>query len=232
MRSNSTFYVLNVNIKKMEFKKGNSFRPIFNTRDGLNRLLAAVGLPLIRGKLISNVKFGFILALLFFVSFVEGQEFSRQSLTSSEMVRVLNREERYNLRLGGIKLQIDSALQGEMNDNINLSSSKGALSDLIFRPGVEVKGGWQATESNKITGTLGISYAKYLAHPEYDSKMPLIAPNSETDFVLSIGDWRVKLFDRFRMQEDPTSNGQLSSVALFRRFENDMGTSTKKIIKN
>ncbi len=170
------------------------------------------------------------LILIIFLGFIIGaqelkaQEFSRQSLTSFENVRVLNRDERYNLRLGGVKLQIDAALQTEMNDNINLASSKGALSDLILRPGIEIKGGWQATENNKITMTLGINYAKYLSHPEYESKTPLIAPNSETDFVMSIGDWKVKVFDRFRLLEDPTTNGQLSGVATFRRFENDIGT--------
>ena len=180
---------------------------------------------LTRSFLNLSIRVIFLFSLLFFFSEEEllAQEFARQSLTSSEMVRVLNRDERYNLRLGGIKLQIDAALQGEMNDNINLSSSKGALSDLIFRPGVEAKGGWQVTENNKITSTLGMSFAKYVAHPEYDSTMPLIAPNSESDFVMAIGDWRVKLFDRFRMQEDPTTNGQLSSIAAFRRFENDLG---------
>ncbi|MES2308649.1 MAG: hypothetical protein V4507_07290, partial [Verrucomicrobiota bacterium] len=158
------------------------------------------------------------------VSPLLAQEQSRQALTSSEMIRVLNNEDRYNLRLGEIKLQVDSVMEGELNDNINLSSSKGALSDLILRPGVQVKGDWQATEFNKITGTLGISYAKYVGHPEYDSKMPLIAPNSETAFTLAIGDVRVQVFDRFRMQEDPTTQGQLSNVVSFRRFENEMGT--------
>ncbi len=178
-----------------------------------------------RSLLNLSIRVIFLFCILFLLNGGEllGQEFARQSLTSSEMIRVLNRDERYNLRLGGVKLQVDAALQGEMNDNINLSSSKGALSDLIFRPGVEAKGGWQITESNKISGTLGMSFAKYVAHPEYDSTMPLIAPNSETEFVMAIGDWKVKLFDRFRMQEDPTSNGQLSSIAAFRRFENDMG---------
>ncbi len=153
------------------------------------------------------------------------QENSRESLTSPEMVRALIDDKNYNFRIGPVKLQVDASIQEEFNDNINLKGGKDQLSDFITRPGVQFLGKWQITELNQLEMTLGMSYAKYFSHPDLDSQNIMLAPNSKVDFTLYVGDFRIYLYDRFSMLEDPVAAGQLSGVTTFRRFENTMGTN-------
>ena len=111
----------------------------------------------------------------------------------------------------------------EYNDNINLAPSGYRQSDFIVRPSAEFDATWRATELNTLHLSIGISYAAYLDHSEYDSNAPLISPNSALEFTIHVGGILVTLRDRFSYQEDPFDLPILSGVTDYRRFENEAG---------
>jgi hypothetical protein len=128
----------------------------------------------------------------------------------------------YNLKLGPALVNLSSSLQLEFNDNITLSEHN-MESDLIVRPSIGASVRWQVTELNALSLDLGIGYAKYVSHSEFDTGNLLIAPNSNLSFNIYVGDFRVTLFDQFSIQQNPVDEITLSQVGKFERFQNAAG---------
>jgi hypothetical protein len=68
-----------------------------------------------------------------------------------------------------------------------------------------------------------MGYSKYWQHPELDSQSILISPNSMLDFNVYVGDVRFNIYDMLSIQEDASSQPQLSGTQKFRRLENTLG---------
>ena len=146
----------------------------------------------------------------------------------------------YNLQVGPIKFRFSATMGIEYNDNINLAeggtyafpSPLGAITittepqeDVILRPQVNLNALWPITQLNTLRLDLGIGYAFYLDHSNYNTSSILLSPGSQLAFDIFVGDFRINLHDRFSLQQDPIDEIALSNVADYGRFENLAGIS-------
>jgi Outer membrane protein/protective antigen OMA87 len=153
------------------------------------------------------------------------QESIRPSLagdTVASLSRPTIDSSNYNLKLGPALVSLSSGLQLEFNDNVTLSENH-REGDLIIRPSINASAVWQVTELNALRLDLGIGYAKYVDHSEFDTGNLLIAPNSNLSFDIYVGDFRITLFDQFSIQQNPVDEITLSRVGKFERFQNAAG---------
>jgi hypothetical protein len=131
-------------------------------------------------------------------------------------------EKNYNIRIGQFDLAVAAGVGFEFNDNITLSENN-RISDVIFRPQVDFEGAIRFSESSRLHLGVGIGYAKYFNNSEFDSKSPLISPNSSIIWTAEVGAFRFTLRERLSYQEDPFAQPTVSNVATFRRWENQAG---------
>jgi len=121
-----------------------------------------------------------------------------------------------------VRLNVAAGVGLEFNDNVNLSDHD-RQSDIIFRPSLDLDTVWQLSEMNTLRFSIGLSYAKYFQHPEYDTRGVLFSPNSELAVTMLVGQVDITLRDRFSYQEDPYAIPTISNTAEFRRYENLAG---------
>ena len=131
-------------------------------------------------------------------------------------------DEHYNLAVGPLRLNVAAGVGMEYNDNVNLSEHD-RQSDFIFRPSLNLDSVWQLSDLNTLRFSIGLSYAKYVNHPEYDTRGVLFSPNSELALTVMVGEVAITLRDRFSYQEDPYAIPTISNQAVFRRYENLAG---------
>ena len=131
-------------------------------------------------------------------------------------------DEHYNLAVGPLRLNVAAGVGMEYNDNINLSDHD-RQSDFIFRPSLNLDSIWQLSDLNTLRFSIGVSYAKYFDHPQYDTRGVLFSPNSELAMTIMVGQVAITLRDRLSYQEDPYAIPTISNQAVFRRYENLVG---------
>jgi hypothetical protein len=131
-------------------------------------------------------------------------------------------DEHYNLAAGPLRFNVAVGVGMEYNDNINLSDHD-RESDFIFRPSLNVDTVWQLSEMNTLRFSMGLSYAKYFDHSQYDTRGVLFSPNSELAMTIMVGQVAITLRDRFSYQEDPYAIPTISNTTVFRRYENLVG---------
>ncbi len=146
----------------------------------------------------------------------------------------------YNLMVGPVRLRVSATAGFEYNDNVNLASDEtetfltpGGLvtlstdqqSDFIFRPQANLDLIWPITQLNTLRLDLGVGYAVYFDHPEYNTNGVLVSPNSALSFDVFVGDFRINFHDRFSLEQDPVAEIGLSNVADYGRFQNTAGVS-------
>jgi opacity protein-like surface antigen len=144
----------------------------------------------------------------------------------------------YNLQLGAIKFRFSATLGVEYNDNINLAEDGSILanlptgpvvlatspqSDFIVHPSVNLNALWPITQLNTLKFDIGIGYAFYLDHSNYNTNSVLLTPGSQLAFDIFVGDFRINIHDRFSLEQDPVSEIALSNVADYGRFQNSAG---------
>ena len=130
----------------------------------------------------------------------------------------------YNLLLGPIRFRVSATMGVEYNDNVNYADV-GAQTDWIFTPNINIDAIWPITQLNTLRLDLGLAYALYVDHSNYNTRGILVAPNSQVAFDIFVGDFRISLHDRMLAQQDPISEPALSNVANYGRFENTAGVS-------
>jgi hypothetical protein len=187
--------------------------------------------------------FALLLPLLFVGGIMQAQDAVRPSL-AGEAAAEARRQEidkiPYNLEVGPIKFRFSATMGIEYNDNINLAEDGSFLfpsptgpilvktepqDDVIFRPQVNLDALWPITQLNTLRLDLGLGYAFYLDHSNYNTNSLLISPNSQLAFDIFVGDFRINIHDRFSLQQDPIDEISLSNVADYGRFENTAGVS-------
>ncbi|MDQ6809280.1 MAG: outer membrane beta-barrel protein [Verrucomicrobiota bacterium] len=186
---------------------------------------------------------GSILSLVCVATVARAQDAVRPSLAgeaASEARRQSIDRIPYNLMLGPVKFRFSATAGFEYNDNINLASDETATfqtangpftirsesqSDFIFRPQINVDALWPVTQLNTLRFDLGMSYAFYLDHSNYNTNGVLIAPGSQLAFDVFVGDFRINFHDRFSLEQDPVAEIALSNVADYGRFQNTAGVS-------
>jgi hypothetical protein len=190
-----------------------------------------------------KIGFGLLVLLLFAAPIVRAQDAIRPSLAgeaASESRRQSIDNIPYNLQLGPMKLRFSATIGFEYNDNVNLAEDGSALlpsptgpvlvttqqqSDFIIRPQVNVNVLWPITQLNTFKLDLGVGYAFYMDHSNYDTNGVLVNPGSQLAFDIFVGDFRINLHDRFSLEQDPVAEVSLSNVADYGRFQNTAGVS-------
>ena len=130
-------------------------------------------------------------------------------------------QKNYNIRIGSLDLAIAAGVGFEFNDNITLSE-KNRLSDIIFRPQVDIEGALRFSETSRLRLGVGLSYAKYLNHSQFDSDSLLISPTSAITWTAEMGAFKFTFRERLAYQEDAFDQPTLN-VANYRRYENQAG---------
>jgi hypothetical protein len=168
-----------------------------------------------------------VLALLLLAPAVRAQDAIRPSLAgeaSAEARRQSIEQIPYNLLAGPIRFRFSVTTGIEYNDNINLSETD-RQSDVIIRPQFNIDAIWPVTQLNTLRLDLGLGYSFYLNHPGANTNGVLISPGSQLAFDIFVQDFRINIHDRFLLQQDPTTQIQLSNVSDYGRFENAAGVS-------
>jgi hypothetical protein len=133
---------------------------------------------------------------------------------------------RYNLKLGKLTAQLTGNVQAEFNDNVNLSAHD-AQADFSVGPYLGIGFLWPLTRNHVMQLDMGLGYRWYLQNPAANSIS--VSPNTHLDYTILIGDVRLNLHDRFSIQVDPVSRGEISGqtgqVTAFRRLVNASGLS-------
>ena len=130
----------------------------------------------------------------------------------------------YNLLVGPVRFRFSATAGLEYNDNINIAEVN-TQSDLIFRPQINFNALWPITQLNTLRFDIGIGYAFYLDHSEYNTNGLLLSPGSQLSFDIFVGDFRINFHDRFSLEQDPIGEPGLSNVADYGRFQNTAGVS-------
>ena len=130
----------------------------------------------------------------------------------------------YNLLLGPVRLRVGASVEAEYNDNITYAEVN-TKDDFIITPNLTIDAIWPVTQLNTLRLDLGVGYAFYLDHSNYDTNGILIAPKSQIAFDIFVNDFRINIHDRLQLQQDPIQEGALSNVAKYGRFENTAGIS-------
>jgi Putative beta-barrel porin 2 len=167
------------------------------------------------------------LALFGIVSIGHGQDAVRPSLAGQAASEARQQDISripYNLLLGPIRFRVSATMGIEYNDNVNYADV-GAQTDWIFTPNINIDAIWPITQLNTLRLDLGLAYALYVNHSNYNTRGILIAPNSQVAFDIFVGDFRISIHDRMLAQQDPISEPALSNVANYGRFENTAGVS-------
>lgn len=137
----------------------------------------------------------------------------------------------YNVLLGPIRLKLNSGLEFEFNDNVNLADSRlsgdaGPQSDLFIRPRLDIGAAWQVTQLNTLTFRMGLGYEFSVNDTRTSNVSPItISPDSELGFDIFVGDFRINFHDRFALENNPASQATLSNTSNYSRFSNTAGIS-------
>ena len=130
--------------------------------------------------------------------------------------------DKYNFAVGNFRFGFAVGIGFEFNDNINLSDHD-RQSDIIFRPVANIDSEWRLSDLNTLRFNVGLSYAKYFDHSQYDTNGVLISPNSELALTAYVGAVKITVRDRFSYQEDSYDVPDISNVAIYGRYENQAG---------
>jgi hypothetical protein len=184
-----------------------------------------------------------LVPLLCLATMARAQDAIRPSLAgeaSAEARRQAIDKIPYNLQVGPIKFRFSATMGVEYNDNVNLAEDGSIVvltptgpvvltttqqSDFILRPQVNLDALWPITQLNTLKLDLGVGYAIYLDHSNYNTTGVLISPGSQLAFDIFVSDFRINLHDRFSLEQDPVSEVALSNVADYGRFQNTAGIS-------
>ncbi len=130
----------------------------------------------------------------------------------------------YNLLVGPIRFRVTATAGVEFNDNVNFSEWN-MQEDFIFRPTVNFNALWPVTQLNTLRFDIGLGYAFYAEHSEYNTNGILLTPGSQLSFDVFVSDFRINFHDRFSLEQDPVDEAALSNVADYGRFQNTAGVS-------
>lgn len=157
----------------------------------------------------------------------------RESLAGESAARALKRSiesEEYNLRYGPVRLKTGASVGASYTDNVYYSHNP--KEDYLVNPEVTLAALWPVTELNSLRLSLGLAYEWYLKNRVLNADAPLVNPGSELAFNLFVGDFRIRLHERFSYQETLFFNSvssdnvrfyNLNDVGTFSRLDNEAG---------
>lgn len=139
------------------------------------------------------------------------------SLAGETAAQALKRsiaDEEYNLKWGPVRFQTEAGLGLAYTDNV-FYSDKNRSEDLLVNPQIDLKASWPITELNTLRLSLGLGYEWYLNNTQLNSDGPLINPDSELVFNVFVGDFRIRLREKFSYEESLFYNSSAASERFF-----------------
>lgn len=152
-----------------------------------------------------------------------GQD-DRTSLAGEEAAQKLKRSvlaDDYRLRAGPVRFRTGASVGVGYTDNV-FYSQQNVKDDVLIIPELTLGAYLPVSEMNTLRLSVGIGYEWYLNNSELNSDAPLINPDTELEFNVFVGDFRLRFHDRFSYQESLFFNSQVGQPGQFFNF-NDVG---------
>jgi hypothetical protein len=169
-------------------------------------------------------------------SYAQSLSEARESLAGEHAAQELRRaltNEDYNIRVGELRFQTQARLGAAYTDNV-FSSGTDKKDDFIINPEIDLAALLPIGHFNSLRLSLGLGYEWFAKNHSLNGDAPLVNPDSELAFYLFVGDFRIKLHDRFTYQQTLTFDQQVpnqvrfynfNDVARFDRLNNFVGTT-------
>lgn len=144
-----------------------------------------------------------LVACGFILSRLAGQAQTRSSLAGEEAAQALKRSiaaEEYNLSAGPVRFRIEAGVRLGYTDNVFISDEN-RREDFLVNPEVVLGASWPITELNTLRLSLGLGYEWFANNTVLNSDGPLINPGTELVFNIFVGDFRIRLHEKFSYQE-------------------------------
>jgi putative beta-barrel porin BBP2 len=151
------------------------------------------------------------------------QEALRTALDADQAYRARNApqaREAAQLRAGPVLFDASLSYSLQWRDNVQYVSSD-SHDDYVHRIQANGHAFWPATKDSTLSLGLGVGYEAYMNNS--DLNRAFVAPDSELAWDIPVKDFVFTLYDRFSYSEDVASQGALSGVSEFPRFENTAG---------
>jgi len=160
----------------------------------------------------------------------------RESLAGERAAQELSRSltnEDYNIHLGHIRFQTQARLGVAYTDNVFLSGVN-KKDDFIFNPEIDLAALMPVGQFNSLRLFVGLSYEWFAKNHSLNSDIPLVNPDSELAFYIFVGDFRIKLHEKFTYQQTLVFDDQVvnqvrlynfNDVARFDRMDNFVGAT-------
>jgi hypothetical protein len=127
--------------------------------------------------------------------------------------------------LGPIQGNLNASIGLYYTDNVGLTNT-GTQDQLRLFENLALKLNWPISGENRLGLNLGLGLNQVLAGTRSGDNVSFtIAPDSNLGFTFYIGDFRIHLFDRFALTQDPTSDSSASGVINLNRFSNTGGAA-------
>ena len=136
----------------------------------------------------------------------------------------------YNLKLGPLTVALDARLRAEWSDNINLAQDD-ERDDLFIEPRMRFGFLYAPARNHSLNFDISVGYRFYLDNTDLNTFD--VSPNSALEYRLLVDDFQFRIYDRFGVDLDATSNPEFSEgdsddpanndLLEFRRFSNTIG---------
>ncbi len=181
-------------------------------------------------------RLGVLLACAGPVFDMTGAAQERESLAGEQAAQALKaavqaEAAQYNIRSGPVGFQVGGRLRVGYTDNVFYSETD-RKGDLVIMPEVRLATFVQVSELNALRLAVGVGYEYYARNPALNGDAPLLSPDSELAFNLFVGDFRIRIHDKFSYQQtlfiNTGVNGQdllfnFNNVGIFSRWDNLAG---------
>ncbi len=124
------------------------------------------------------------------------------------------------IRTGPVTYAVTLGYGIEFNDNI-FYQRHNREADWIHTPQATVRATWQPTRDSVLSIGTGVGYRKYMDHSDLDRFY--VTPDTALFYDLPVRDWVITLYEQASYSQDVLSQGALSGVPEFSRFENTIG---------
>ena len=153
-------------------------------------------------------------------SFAQSLSEPRESLAGERAAQELRRaltNEDYNIRVGDLRFQTQARLGAAYTDNV-FSSGVNKKDDFIINPEVDLAALMPIGHFNSLRLSVGLGYEFFTKNHSLNGDAPLVNPDSELAFYLFVGDFRIKIHDKFTYQQTLTFNDQVPNQVRFYNF--------------
>src|ERR1051325_5363641 len=126
---------------------------------------------------------------------------------AAQELRLARTNEAYNLHYGPLSFQTEARLGAAYTDNLLLSGTD-KRDDFVINPEIKLSAFLPVGHFNTLRLALGVGYEWFAKNHNLNGDVPLVSPDSELVFYLFVGDFRIKLREKFSYQQTLVFNQQ------------------------